>query len=413
MLRAVTTPSPLASAERDRRLLTAAGFVRATNTSVVGITLGVHLGRLGLHGAPLGAVISAGLGGAALAAIGATLFADRVGKRRFLLGLTGLSVLGTLLFAISRSPLSLAAAAFVGMLNGMGKDRGAALIVEQAAIPSTTTDAGRTRAIATYTMLQDLGHALGAVLAGVPAWLAASTGALSQVDHDATFLACAAASALSLVLYARVGRSIEMPVAPARVRISPASRKILTRISALFAVDSLAGGFLTTAMMSYFFFERFGVHEGTIGLLFFGARLMNAASHLGAAFLASRIGLVNTMVFTHIPSSLLLMTVAWAPNFPVAAALFLLREGLVEMDVPTRQSYVLAVVAPEERTFASGITNLVRVSAWAVAPAFAGALMTGDSMHLPLVVGGAMKIVYDVLLYRAFRNLRPPEELRV
>jgi MFS family permease len=184
----------------------------------------------------------------------------------------------------------------------------------------------------------------------------------------------------------------------------------LTKISALFAIDSLAGGFLTTAMLAYFFFERFGVSESLIGGLFFGARLMNALSHLGAAWLAKRIGLVNTMVFTHVPSSLLLVTVAFAPTFPVAAVLFLLREGLVEMDVPTRQSYVLAVVAPEERTFASGVTNLVRLASWAVAPAFAGVLMRGDSMFLPLVIGAAMKITYDILLFRAFRAVRPPEE---
>ena len=183
------------------------------------------------------------------------------------------------------------------------------------------------------------------------------------------------------------------------------------KISALFAVDSLAGGFLTTALLSYFFFERFGSTEAVIGGLFFGARLMNAASHLGAAWLARRFGLVNTMVFTHIPSSLLLVTVAFAPTFAIAAALFLLREGLVEMDVPTRQSYVLAVVHPSERTFASGITNLVRLGAWAVAPAVAGTLMNGDSMYLPLVIGAGMKFAYDLLLWRAFRGIRPPEEI--
>jgi MFS family permease len=147
-----------------------------------------------------------------------------------------------------------------------------------------------------------------------------------------------------------------------------------------------------------------------IGALFFAARLLNAVSHLGAAWLAKRIGLVNTMVFTHIPSSFLLATVAFAPNFPVAAVLFLLREGLVEMDVPTRQSYVMAVVEPEARTFASGVTNLVRIASWAVAPAFAGALMVGDSMYLPLVIGAAMKVTYDLLLWKAFKDLPPPEE---
>src|SRR5262249_46831137 len=164
-----------------------------------------------------------------------------------------------------------------------------------------------------------------------------------------------------------------------------------------------------TALLSYFFFERFHAGEGVIGALFFGARVMNAFSHLGAAWLATRIGLVNTMVFTHIPSSLLLVTVAFAPSFPVAAVLFLLREGLVEMDVPTRQSYVMAVVRPEERTFASGVTALVRMAAWAVAPSFAGLFMQ-KSLAVPLYIGAGMKISYDVLLYVAFRRQKAPEE---
>jgi predicted MFS family arabinose efflux permease len=167
---------------------------------------------------------------------------------------------------------------------------------------------------------------------------------------------------------------------------------------------------LTTALLAVFFYEQFGVSEAAIGFLFFGARVLNAVSHLGAAWLAARIGLVNTMVFTHIPSSLLLMTVPFAPSFPVAAVLFLLREGLVEMDVPTRQSYVMAVVRPDERTFASGVTHLVRLVGWAAAPAFAGLLMRGLSVGAPLFVGAAMKIAYDVLLYAAFRKTRPPEE---
>ncbi len=144
--------------------------------------------------------------------------------------------------------------------------------------------------------------------------------------------------------------------------------------------------------------------------LFFAARIANALSHFAAAWLARRIGLVNTMVFTHIPSSFLLLTVPFMPTFPVAAALFLLRESLVEMDVPTRQSYVMAVVRPEERTFASGITHLVRMAGWAVAPAIAGLLMTGTSLAAPLVVGATLKILYDIALWRAFRRLRPPEE---
>src|SRR5207245_132902 len=168
---------------------------------------------------------------------------------------------------------------------------------------------------------------------------------------------------------------IEAAAAERPWRVSKGSRRILWRIGSLFALDSFAGGFLTTAMLALFFYERFGVREGTLGPLFFAARIANAFSHLAAAWLARRIGLVNTMVFTHIPSSLLLVTVAYAPSFPVAAALFLIREGLVEMDVPTRQSYVMAVVQPEERTFASGLTHLVRMAGWRIAPAFAGLLL--------------------------------------
>jgi MFS family permease len=208
----------------------------------------------------------------------------------------------------------------------------------------------------------------------------------------------------------RLSPAVEPRVAGPRARLSPRSRGLLVRIASLFAIDSLAGGFLTTAMLSLFLSRRFGASAAVIGALFFGARVANALSHLAAAWLARRIGLVNTMVFTHIPSSFLLATVAWAPSFPVAAALFLLREGLVEMDVPTRQSYVMAIFPPEDRTLASGVTHLVRLGAWSVAPSFAGLLMQGMSLGTPLVIGGAMKIVYDLALWTAFRRVTPPEE---
>lgn len=397
----------------ERRTIYFTAFLRAVTTSLVGVLLGVYLARLNITGAAFGGVVSAGLLGAACAAFGATFFGDILGRRRFLLALTSLSVVGTAAFALSSSPLALGAAAFVGMVNGMGKDRGAALILEQAALPSTTTAINRTQAIAWYTMLQDLGHAAGAALAGLPTLFAVTTPLRGALPHRMLLLVCSALGIVTLALYARLGRTIDSASTGARRAVTSRSRRILTRISALFALDAVAGGFLSTAMLSYFFFQRFGVSEGVIGGLFFGARLMNAVSHLGAAWLAKRIGLVNTMVFTHIPSSLLLVTVAFAPSFGIAAVLFLLREGLVEMDVPTRQSYVLAVVEPEERTFASGITNLVRLGAWAIAPVFAGALMSGDSMYIPLVVGAAMKIAYDLLLWRAFRGVRPPEEATI
>ena len=184
----------------------------------------------------------------------------------------------------------------------------------------------------------------------------------------------------------------------------------MIKFAALSGLDSLGGGFLTTALLSYWFFKRFGVNESLLGPLFFCVRILNGLSHLGAAWLARRIGLVNTMVFTHIPSSFLLMTVPFAPNLPLAITLFLLRESLVEMDVPTRQSYIVAVVREEERTQAAGITNLTRSISWAVAPMAGGSLMGAVSLSAPLLLAPALKITYDLLLFRAFRHIRPPEE---
>lgn len=393
----------------DRRLLLVTAFLRALATGMVGVLLGIYLARLDMDARAVGLVIGAGLTGAALATVVATLAADRLGRRRFLLALAVLGTLGGLVAALGSSFWVIAAASFVGMLNGMGRDRGAALVVEQAVLPATATPEGRTKVFAWYHLIQDVGHALGALLAGVPTllthWGVTELPALRGGMGLYTLLLLPA-----VPLYLGLSGRIEVPQRGERQPLSPDTRRVLWKVCSLFALDSLGGGFFTTALLSYFFHERFGVGVGTVGLLFFGARIANALSHLGAAWLAKRIGLVNTMVFTHLPSSLLLVTVAYAPNFPVAAVLFLLREGLVEMDVPTRQSYVMAVVRPEERTFASGVTQLVRVGMWAVAPAFAGLFMEGISLVMPLFIGAGLKILYDVLLYVAFRRLKPPEE---
>jgi MFS family permease len=393
----------------DRQRIYTAAFLRALATGMVGVLLGLYLAKLGVAASGIGLVIAAGLIGATLALVATTWLGDRLGRKQSLLALTTLAALGGLAAAFLNDASALAAAAFVGMLNGMGRDRGAALVLEQAILPSTTDDASRTQAFARYNVLTDLGHALGALLAAVPTLLVAA-GLAEQESYRAMFLVYAALVALGLPLYAGLSRAAEAAGATLGTPVSPESRRIVWKISALFAIDSIAGGFLGSALLSYFFFERFAVAAATIGALFFAARCLNALSHLAAAWLAQRIGLVNTMVFTHIPSSVLLASVAFAPNFWVAAVLFLLREGLVEMDVPTRQSYVMAVVRPEERTYASGVTHLVRLGGWSVAPSLAGWLMQTASLAAPLFIGAGMKIAYDLLLWRAFRRLKPPEE---
>jgi len=182
------------------------------------------------------------------------------------------------------------------------------------------------------------------------------------------------------------------------------------RLASLISLDAFGGGFLSDALVAYWFFRRFGLDEANLGLLFFAIRVLNALSHLGAAWLARRIGLLNTMVLTHLPSSLFLIAVPFAPSLRIAILFFLCREALVEMDVPTRQSYVAAVVRPEERVFASGITNLTRNFSWALGSLVAGGVMQVVAFSAPLLFGGGAKILYDVLLFRAFRGIKPPEE---
>ena len=377
---------------------------------MMGVLLGIYLATLRFDAGAIGIVVALGLTGAAVGTAFVTFCADRLGHRRSLLLVAALSVAGALLLVASTSLLVLGFAAFIGMVNGMGRDRGAALVVEQAALPATASDSERTRVFARYNVVQDAGHALGSLLAAAPVILQQVAAMSAPAAHRGAMLLYALLAAVPLLAYARLSGSIESRQVTPAGRVTPQTRGTLLKICALFAIDSIAGGFLTTALLSYFFHERFGVGVASIGVLFFAARVANAVSHLAAAWLAQRIGLVNTMVFTHSPSSILLLTVPFMPDFATAALLFLLREALVEMDVPTRQSYVLAVVRPDERTFASGITHLVRLGGWAVAPAIAGLLMGGASLAVPLYVGAGMKIAYDLLLWRAFRGVRPPEE---
>jgi MFS family permease len=394
----------------NRNVLYAAAFLRALATGMAGVLLGIYLATIGYAPAQIGIVVAVGLGGAATAALLVTLLGDRIGRRSTLVVLSLLSAGGGAIVAGASEFGIIAAAAFVGMVNGMGRDRSASLVIDQAILPATTTDQERTKAFAWYSVLQDAGHALGALLAVTPALSQMAFGFDETVAIRSSVGIYALLQLAVALLYTRLSIAIEIPRLVREHRMTKETRRILWKISSLFAVDSLAGGFLTTALLAFFFYEHFGASELAIGFLFFGARIANAVSHLAAAWLATRIGLVNTMVFTHIPSSLLLVTVPFAPNFAVAAVLFLLREGLVEMDVPTRQSYVMAVVHPAERTLASGVTHLVRLSCWAVAPAFAGLLMRGLSLGTPLYVGAAMKITYDVLLFVGFRKHKPPEE---
>jgi MFS family permease len=399
---------------RNLVLIYSAAWLRSFNIGLLGVVLGVYLSREGFSATAIGLVIAAGLAGAAAGTVLVTFGADTLGRKRTLAGLSLLSTLGAIPLVFHVGLPALLGFAFVGMVNGMGSDRSPSFALEQAMIPGLVGDQQRTWALAWYSVVLDASGAAGALAAGLPLLVQHAWGLELAYGYRALFFGYAGIHVLGAALYFFLSPQVEaarISLPGARDRsVSPQTKSVVARLSALFAIDAFGGGFLTDALVSYWFFRRFGIAENKLALLFFTVHVLNALSHLGAAWLARRIGLIRTMVFTHLPSSVFLILAAFMPSPRWAVLLFLLREALVEMDVPTRQSYVAAVVRPGERTFAAGVTNLTRNTAWAVASSLAGVFMQHVAFSAPLLLGGGLKIIYDGLLWRAFRHLRPPEE---
>jgi MFS family permease len=405
----------MSSPSRDIALIWTAAWLRSFGIGFLGVVLGVFLYREGFGSATISLVIAAGLAGSAAATALVTIQADRMGRRRTLFVLALLTSLGVLPLIFHSGTGFLVPIAFLGMLNGMGTDRSPSFALEQAIIPGLVPDQRRTWSLAWYNMVLDASGSLGALAAGAPLLAQRWWGFDLNASYRMLFLGYVAFSIVSGVLYLGLTSRVEVAEgktlganAPA---ILPETKTTVTRLAALFSIDSLGGGLLTDALVSYWFFRRFGVAENKLAVLFFVVHILNALSHLGAAALAKKIGLVKTMVFTHLPSSIFLIAASLVSSAKWAVVLFLLRESLVEMDVPTRQSYVASVVRPGERTFASGVTNLTRNVSWAVSASAAGVLMQRIAFSLPLLLGGSLKILYDLLLWRAFRHVTPPEEL--
>ncbi len=400
--------------QRNLGLIYTAAFLRSASVGLLGVVLAVYLSRTGFSATAIGFVLAAGLAGSAAATAVTSRYGESFGRRRLLVAAALLSSLGGIGLAFIHSPSALIPLAFICMLNGMGTDRSAAFAVEQAVIPGLVTDRRRTWTLSWYNVVLDTSGAVGALAGALPVALRNWIGIGVLPAYRWIFLVYTALNLVSAGLYLFLDAQVESRPATelgqSVGRVTPETKRIVWRISALFALDSAGGGFLADALLAYWFFQRFGVDERGLGLLFFVVRVLNALSHLGAAWIARKIGLVRTMVFTHLPSSLFLLFVPLAPRFEIAAVLLLLREALVEMDVPTRQSYVAALVQPHERIYASGVTNLTRTGAWAVTASTAGALMQHVAFSAPLVLGGSMKVIYDLLLYRSFRHIKPPEE---
>jgi MFS family permease len=400
-----------AEGARQRRILYAAAFLRALGVGLMAVLIGLYAARLGMSAAQIGVILSSALWGAALAALLTLWFGPRTSQRAMLMALASLPVVGCALMLATDSFPLVAAAAFVGMFNVNGRDRGAIPIIEQAIFPATTSDADRTRVFAWYNVLLDSGYAIGGLLAALPTLLQHGADLDELTAMRASLSVFCVLYAAVAFLYSRIPHRVEGAAPVALAHLSPGSKPIVIKISLLFLIDAFGGGFVGSALMAYFFAERFGLPAAQVAALFAAGRVLSAGSHLVAAWLAKRIGLVNTMIYTHVPSCLLLFTIVASTDFTMAAFFFLLREGLNEMDVPTRQSYVMAVVRPEERLAAAGITALVRSVGWAAAPVLAGVMMESVGLGLPLIVAGFTKLTYDFLLWREFRRVKPPEEV--
>lgn len=394
----------------DGRLLFATYGVRLFAYGFLSVVLGLYLAALGLGTGSIGAILTAALAGGAVMTAMLSGVADRMGRRRVLLLGAVLMALAGVMFAFTDNPVLLGLAAVLGTISPSGKEVGPFLSVEQAILPQTTTDDRRTGVFALYNLAGSLAGALGSLAVGLPS--AFGLGPLA--GYRLLMWGYVGAALVLLGLYSRLSPAVE--ASPGRTgETRPRfgvhrSRGIVARLAALFALDSFAGGFVVNSLVAYWFAVRHDLDLASLGAIFFGANLLSGLSLLAAAPLARRIGLLNTMVYTHIPSSVLLVLVPLMPSAELAILLFLARYLFAQLDVPTRQSYTMAIVDPDERSAVAGITSVARTAAAALAPALAGASLAVPALGLPFYIAGGLKITYDLSILAVFRNVRPPEE---
>jgi MFS family permease len=395
----------------DAHVLMATRVLRSFGDGFVSLVLARYLSELAFSGFQIGLIATATLLGTSAATLLVGALADRLGRRRVLLAAAVLMCGTGVGFATSSQFVPLLLIALVGTLNPTAGDVSVFLPIEQAILPQTVSDRQRTALFARYNLGGALAAAGGALFAGVPGLLERGFGWPTLDVLRGMFLLYAAVALAVAMLYSGLSPKAEVEVRPASRAPLERSRGVVFQLSALFAVDAFAGGLVVQSLLAFWLFERFGLSLGQAGAIFFAAGTAAAFSYLVAAWVAERIGLVNTMVFTHIPSNVLLALVPLMPTVWLAVALLIARFGLSQMDVPTRQSYVMAVVDPEERAAAASITGVSRALASAVSPALAGYLLGVTTFGIPLLLSGGLKTAYDLALLAKFRTLRPPEEL--
>jgi MFS family permease len=395
------------SATGDAGLLLASRGLRAFADGVVSIVLPAYLLALGCTAAQVGLLVTATLLGSAASTLLVGFLASRYARKRLLLALSLLMVATGIAFA-SVSPFwPLVVVAFLGTFNPSTGDVSPILPLEHAALAETVADRDRTALFARYSLIGTLAGTVGVLSAGVVDLLDDRIAALRAMQF--VFLGYAVIGVAVLLIYRRLSAGLDRTDTRTHVPLQR-SRGIVLRLAALFSLDSFGSGFFVQSLLAVWLFERFGLSVATTAQIFFFMGLLSALSYLAAVPLARRIGLVNTMVFTHLPANLCVMAVPFAPDLATAIVLLMGRGLLSQMDVPTRTSYVMAVVAPEERAAAASATAVPRSLAAALSPGLAGWMLALSPFGWPLVVGGALKVVYDLMLLAMFRGVRPPEE---
>jgi MFS family permease len=407
---------------RDGRLVLAARVTRTFAYGFLSIVLAIYLKAVGFNDILIGLVLAATLINSVIFTPIASIYADRVGRRRILIIYAALMSLSGLIFVVTDNYFALVGAALVGTINVTGSETGAFLSIEQALLPQTVSDPRRrTLAFALYNMAGTFAMSAGVLLSGLPTYFQQQQYfGFDQVESiKPLFILYSLFGIVVLVIYLLLSNEIELKppnetgsarkqTRRKRTSLSPESKKIVSKLSGLFAVDAFAGGFVIQSIVSFWFYTKFNTDLAALSLIFSTAGILTAISFLAAAKISDKIGLVNTMVFTHIPSNVLLILVAFAPTLPVAVAFYLTRMTLSQMDVPTRQSYITSVMREEERISAVGITNISRNISQAISPSLIGyILQVLPALSAPFVLGGVLKIAYDIALYLNFRKIKP------
>lgn len=448
----------------DGRLILAARIIRTFGYGFLSVILSIYLALIGFNGVQVGLILSTSLINGILFNVIASYYADKLGRRNLLIIYSLLMFSSGIIFFVTDDYIALIVAAFVGTINVTGSETSAFLSIEQAILPRTIKDIKkRNMLFALYNLAGTLAMSAGILLSGLPTVVQQYVHGLSLAESmKILFLIYSLLGLASILIYLRLSKDIEVTATDKRSPIngtgqeyrkfynsinnknnnnggdrkipqnnkqrkqldrtfkgsfifssilSPKSKGIVTKLSALFAIDSFAGGFVIQSIVSLWFYARFGADLSTISYILSISGVITAFSFMAAARIADRIGLINTMVFTHLPANVLIIVVAFAPTLPIAAILYLIRVALSQMDVPTRQSYIVSVVKDEERTAATGITNISRNISQALSPSLAGYIIQSLSLFFaPFLIGGVLKVIYDVALYFSFRNIKPQQE---